>query len=44
MQWKKLGSTGAPAYVVVLDPGDEAIAALSEFSHREGLSAAQVSP
>jgi len=28
--------------VVVLDPGDEAIAALSEFSRHEGLSAAQL--
>lgn len=42
MQWKKVGPPGAPAYVVVLDPGDEAIAALTEFSRREGLSAAQV--
>jgi len=42
MQWKKVGSADAPAYVVVLDPGEEAIATLSEFSRREGLSAAQV--
>jgi uncharacterized protein len=42
MQWKKVGSTDAPAYVVVLDAGDETIATLSEFSRREGLSAAQV--
>ena len=45
MQWKKVGSTGSAdvsAYVIVLDPGDEAIATLSEFSRREGLSAAQV--
>ena len=42
MQWKKVGSPDTPAYVVVLDPGDEAVAALSEFSRREGLSAAQV--
>ena len=42
MQWKKVGSTATSVYVVVLDPGDEAIAALSEFSRREGLSAAQV--
>src|SRR5215469_666148 len=45
MQWKKVGSTGSAdvsAYVIVLDPGDEAIATLSEFSRREGLSAPQV--
>jgi predicted DNA-binding protein with PD1-like motif len=42
MQWKKVGSAGAAAYVVVLDPGDEAIAALSQFARRERLSAAQV--
>jgi uncharacterized protein len=42
VQWKKLGPADAPAYVVVLDPGDEAIAALSEFARREGLSAARV--
>lgn len=42
MQWKKLGARDARTYVVVLDPGDEAIATLSEFSRREELSAAQV--
>jgi len=42
MQWKKVGSSDAPAYAVVLDPGDEAIAALTEFSRREALSGAQV--
>lgn len=42
MRWKQVGSTDAPAYVVVLDPGDEAISALTEFSRGEGLSAAQV--
>lgn len=42
MQWKKLGARDTRTYVVVLDPGDEAIAALSEFSRREALSAAQV--
>jgi len=42
MQWKKLVSAEALAYVVILDPGDEAIGALSDFSRREGLSAAQV--
>jgi len=42
MQWKRVDLTDAPAYVVVLEPGDEAIVALSDFSRREGLSAARV--
>ena len=42
MQWKKIGAFEAPAYVVVLDPGDEAMSVLSDFARRQGLAAAQV--
>jgi predicted DNA-binding protein with PD1-like motif len=40
MQWKRLGSP--VGYVVVLDPGDEAMAVLSAFSREQRLTAGQV--
>jgi predicted DNA-binding protein with PD1-like motif len=40
MRWKRLGSLAG--YVVVLDPGDEAMAVLSAFSREQRLTAGQV--
>ena len=40
MKWKRLGSP--VGYVIVLDPGDEAVAALSAFSREQRLTAGQV--
>lgn len=42
MRWKLIGSAGTPAYVVVLDPGDEAAAVLSGFAVDRNLTGAQV--
>lgn len=42
MHWRQIDSTATPAYVVVLDPGEEAIAQLSAFARERALSAAQV--
>ena len=42
MRWKLIGSPDTPTYVVVLDPGDEAMAVLSGFAADQHLSGAQV--
>jgi predicted DNA-binding protein with PD1-like motif len=42
MRWKLIDTGPAPVYVAVLDQGDEAVAALSDFVGEQGLSAAQV--
>lgn len=42
MRWKLIGSTDTPTYVVVLDPGDEAMAVLSGFAADQHLSGAQI--
>ncbi len=42
MRWKFVGSADTPTYVVVLDPGDEAMAVLSGFAVEQHLSGAQV--
>lgn len=42
MRWKFIGSAGTPTYVVVLDPGDEAMAVLSGFAADQHLTGAQV--
>lgn len=45
MQWKQIDDSadaGSETFVVVLDPGDEAVAALSAFGREHGLEAAQV--
>jgi uncharacterized protein len=42
MRWKLIDTTGSRAYVVVLDPGDEAVALLSDFATDRQLTAAQV--
>jgi hypothetical protein len=42
VRWKPIGSAGTPAYVVVLDPGDEAVAVLSGFAVDQNLAGAQV--
>jgi uncharacterized protein len=42
MRWKLIDTTGSRTYVVVLDPGDEAIALLSDFATDRQLTAAQV--
>jgi hypothetical protein len=42
MRWKLIDTTGSRAYVVVLDPGDEAMALLSDFATDRQLTAAQV--
>jgi len=42
VRWKLVGTADTPTYVVVLDPGDEAMAALSGFAVEQQLSGAQV--
>ena len=42
MRWKLTDQTGTPTYVVVLDPGDEAFAVISDFAREHNLTAAQV--
>jgi len=42
VRWKLIESPGTPTYVVVLDPGDEATAVLSEFAADQQLTGAQV--
>lgn len=42
MRWKLIGSAGSLTYVVVLDPGDEAMAGLSGFAADRHLTGAQV--
>ena len=42
MRWKLIDTTGSRACVVVLDPGDEAVATLSDFAAGRQLTAAQV--
>jgi predicted DNA-binding protein with PD1-like motif len=42
MRWRLIDSGTAPAYVVVPDPGDEAVSVLSDFVREQGLSAAQI--
>jgi hypothetical protein len=42
VRWKLIGSAGTPTYVVVLDPGDEAMALLSGFATDLHLTGAQV--
>lgn len=42
MRWKLVEGDGTPTYIVVLDPGDEAVAALSGFAVAQQLSGAQI--
>jgi predicted DNA-binding protein with PD1-like motif len=42
MRSKTIESAAAPTYVLVLDPGDEAVARISSFARDQHLSAAQV--
>jgi uncharacterized protein len=42
MRWKLIDTTGSRAYVVLLDPGDDAVALLSGFATDRQLTAAQV--
>ena len=42
MHSKIIDSTAAPTYVLVLDPGDEAIAVITAFAREQSLTAAQV--
>jgi uncharacterized protein len=42
MQWKRIGRGDPATYVVVLEPGDEAIKALTDFAITHELSAAQI--
>jgi predicted DNA-binding protein with PD1-like motif len=42
VRWKLIGLADAPTYVVVLDPGDEAMAVLSGFAAAQHLTGAQV--
>ena len=42
MHWTMIEPPPTPAYVVVLDPGDEAVAQLSGFAREQDLEAAQV--
>jgi predicted DNA-binding protein with PD1-like motif len=42
VHWRMIEPPPAPAYVVVLDPGDEAVAELSGFARKQDLEAAQV--
>lgn len=42
MRWKLIGPSDMPTYVVVLDPGDEAIGVLSGFAADQHLTGAQI--
>lgn len=42
MQWKRIGRGDPATYVVVLQPGDEAIKSLTDFASTHKLSAAQI--
>ncbi len=42
MRWKLVGSAGSATYVVVLDPGDEAMTVLCAFAAYQHLTGAQV--
>ena len=42
MRSKIIDSSSAPTYVLVLDPGDEAVASISSFARDRNLTAAQV--
>lgn len=42
MRSKIMDSSPAPTYVLVLDPGDEALASISSFARDQNLTAAQV--
>lgn len=42
MRWKLIGSAGTPTYVVVLDPGEEAMTELSGFAADQNLTGAQI--
>jgi uncharacterized protein len=42
MRSKIIDSAAAPTYVLVLEPGDEAMAAISAFAREQELTAAQV--
>lgn len=42
MRSKIIDSANSPTYVLVLDPGEEAIAVISAFAHQQSLTAAQV--
>lgn len=42
MEWKRIGRGDPATYVVVLQPGDEAIKVLADFASTQQLSAAQV--
>ena len=42
MRSKIIDSSPAPTFVVVLDPGDEAVASISSFARDQNLTAAQV--
>lgn len=42
MHWKLIDNAEDTAYVTVLDPGEEAVAVLSEFARDQKLTAAQV--
>ena len=42
MRSKIMDSATAPTFVLVLDPGDEAVASISSFAREQNLTAAQV--
>jgi predicted DNA-binding protein with PD1-like motif len=42
VRWKLAEGAAAPTYIVVLDPGDEAVAMLSDFSAGQQLTGAQI--
>ena len=42
MQYRRIADAEETTYVVVLDEGDEAVAALTSFAQDEGLAAAQL--
>jgi uncharacterized protein len=42
MKYKVVEDADVVTYVVVCDPGDEAVAALNEFAQAEDLEAAQI--
>ena len=42
MRSKIIDSAAAPTYVLVLDPGDEAVAAITGFAREQNVTAAQV--
>ena len=42
MHSKTIDSAAAPTYVLVLDPGDEAFASVTDFARKQNVTAAQV--